>query len=46
MASNSANCRLVNIWKRSKETGRQLLRQGKYKTKEVGERLEQWRRRA
>lgn len=38
--------RLVNLWKRSKETGRQLLRQGKYKSKEVGERIDQWRRKA
>ncbi|CAL5221330.1 g3505 [Coccomyxa viridis] len=38
--------RFVNLWKRSKETGRQLFRQGKYKGKEVGERIEQWRRRA
>lgn len=38
--------RLANIWKRGKQTAKDLYRQGKYRTKEVGERLEQWRKRA
>ena len=39
-------CRLANIWKRGKQTAKDLYRQGKYRSKEVGERLEQWRKRA
>ena len=38
--------RLTNIWKRGKQTAKDLYRQGKYRSKEVGEQLEQWRKRA
>lgn len=36
--------RLVNVWKRSKDVGRRLVRKVKYHGREVSLRVEKWRR--